>query len=89
VGTFWIPLLAAIFIARHVIIGGPVRYTVAEWSVVFPLGMYFAANCTYAGAAHFPILANVARITVPLAFETWILGSFRLPRPAPGSVRGQ
>ncbi|MFM0672158.1 TDT family transporter [Paraburkholderia sediminicola] len=87
--TFWIPLLAAIFIERHVIIGDPVRYTAAEWSVVFLLGMYSAANSTYADAAHFPFLANVTRITVPLAFETWILASIALLRPALRSVGGQ
>ena len=87
--TFWIPLLAALFIEKHVIIGDPVRYTVAEWSVVFPLGMYSAATHAYADAAHLPFLVNVARITVLIAFATWILAAIGLLRSALRSVNGK
>ena len=80
--TFWIPLLAALFIEKHIIIGDPIRYTAAEWSVVFPLGMYSAATYTYADAAHVPFLATVARVTVFVAFATWLLASMGLLRSA-------
>ncbi|MEM5297184.1 hypothetical protein VSR82_22990 [Burkholderia sp. JPY481] len=62
--TFWIPLLAALFIEKHVIVGEPIRYTAAEWSGVFPLGMYAAATCLYAEATRFHFLSFVARVTV-------------------------
>jgi tellurite resistance protein TehA-like permease len=80
--TFWIPLLAALFIEKHVIVGDPIRYTSAEWSIVFPLGMYTAATWSYAEAAHFPFLAWVPRITVLIAFVAWILATFGLLRSA-------
>jgi len=84
--TFWIPLLAALFIEKHVIIGDPIHYTAGEWSVVFPLGMYSAATYMYADAAHVPFLANVARITVLIAFATWILAAIGLLRSALRSI---
>ncbi|TAL92734.1 MAG: C4-dicarboxylate ABC transporter [Paraburkholderia sp.] len=87
--TFWIPLLAALFIEKHVIIGDPVYYTAAEWSVVFPLGMYSAATYAYAGAAHLPFLADVARITILIAFATWILAAIGLLRSAFRLAKGK
>ncbi|MEX3980271.1 tellurite resistance/C4-dicarboxylate transporter family protein [Paraburkholderia sp. EG287A] len=87
--TFWIPLLAALYIEKHVIIGEPVRYTAAEWSVVFPLGMYSAATWLYAEATGFHILAYVAHVTVFIAFAAWALASFGLLRAAMRSVTGK
>ncbi|QIE29130.1 putative membrane protein (plasmid) [Caballeronia sp. SBC1] len=87
--TFWIPLLAALFIEKHAIIGDPIHYTAGEWSVVFPLGMYSAATYTCADAGHVPFLANVARITVLIASATWILASIGLLRSALRSVKGK
>ncbi|CAB3801975.1 hypothetical protein LMG28688_05480 [Paraburkholderia caffeinitolerans] len=87
--TFWIPLLVALFIEKHVIIGDPLRYTSAEWSIVFPLGMYTAATWSYADAAHLPFLANVARVTVLIAFAAWVLATIGLLRAALRSVTGK
>lgn len=87
--TFWIPLLAALFVEKHVVVGDPIHYTAAEWSVVFPLGMYSAATYTYADAAHLPFLVNVARITILIAFATWLLASVGLLRSALRSVNGK
>ncbi|CAE6889635.1 hypothetical protein [Paraburkholderia domus] len=87
--TLWIPLLAALFIEKHAIVGDPIRYTAAECSFVFPLGMYSAATYTYADAAHRPFLANVVLITVLIAFATWILASIGLLRSALRSVEGK
>ncbi|BFG80031.1 hypothetical protein PTKU46_80650 [Paraburkholderia terrae] len=87
--TFWIPLLAALFIEKHAIIGDPIHYTAAEWSVVFPLGMYSAATWSYADAAHLPFLAHVAKVTILFAFASWILAAIGLLRSALRSVEGK
>ncbi|MFP4890146.1 hypothetical protein [Paraburkholderia sp. EG304] len=87
--TFWIPLLAALFIEKHVIVGEPIRYTAAEWSGVFPLGMYAAATCLYAEATRSHFLSFVARVTVVVAFAAGALISVGLLRSAPRSVTGK
>lgn len=86
--TFWIPLLVALFIEKHAIVGDPVRYTAAEWSVVFPLGMYAAATRVYAEAANLQFLAYVARVTVIVALVAWTLASIGLLRSSLRSVKG-
>jgi tellurite resistance protein TehA-like permease len=87
--TFWIPLLAALFIEKHVIVGEPVRYTAAEWSVVFPLGMYSAATYLYAEATQLHFLSYVARLTILVAFVAWTLASVGLLRSALRLVTGK
>ncbi|NVH71597.1 hypothetical protein FSB08_03305 [Paraburkholderia sp. JPY432] len=79
----------ALFIEKHVIVGEPVRYTAAEWSVVFPLGMYSAATCLYAEATQLHALSSVARVTVVVAFAAWALASVGLLRAALRSVTGK
>lgn len=68
IATFWIPLLVILFVAKHAVHGDPIRYTAAEWSAVFPLGMYTAATFAFADAAPAPFLAKVSRFTVAVAF---------------------
>ncbi|TDG04164.1 C4-dicarboxylate ABC transporter [Paraburkholderia guartelaensis] len=85
--TFWIPLLAALYIEKHVIIGEPVRYTAAEWSVVFPLGTYSAATFLYAEATGLHVLAYVAHVTVIVTFMAWTLALFGLLRASVRSVK--
>jgi tellurite resistance protein TehA-like permease len=85
--TFWIPLLAILFIAKHAVHGDRIRYTSAEWSVVFPLGMYTAATIAYADAASMPFLIKVAQVTVLIALAAWALAVIGLLRAAFRSVR--
>ncbi len=42
--TFWIPLLLLLFAWKHLIRRRMFRSVLAQWSVVFPLGMYCAAT---------------------------------------------
>ncbi|SAK51773.1 putative membrane protein/MT1776 [Caballeronia hypogeia] len=87
--TFWIPLLVALYIEKHVIVAEPVRYSAAEWSVVFPLGMYSAATDLYAEATGLHVLGYVARVAVLVAFVAWALASIGLLRSALRSVTGK
>ncbi len=74
-GTFWIPLLVLVFLWRHLLRAGPVRWDPQYWSVVFPLGMYAVATHALAHAASLPFLLEVARLFVWLALAAWILAS--------------
>lgn len=69
--TFWIPQLVILFVAKHVVARDPIRYSVAEWSVVFPIGMYTVATHVYAIAAPAAYLEGVPRITILIAFAAW------------------
>ncbi|RDV00859.1 tellurite resistance/C4-dicarboxylate transporter family protein [Trinickia dinghuensis] len=69
--TFWIPQLAILFVAKHVVARDPIRYSVAEWSVVFPIGMYTAATHVYAIAAPAAYLEIVPSIVILIAFAAW------------------
>lgn len=71
--TFWIPQLAILFVAKHGVARDPIRYSVAEWSVVFPIGMYTAATHVYAVAAPAAYLAPVSRIVIWIALAAWAL----------------
>lgn len=71
--TFWIPQLAVLFVAKHGVSRDPIRYSTAEWSVVFPLGMYTVATHIYAVAAPAPYLLEVPRLTILVAFAAWAL----------------
>jgi tellurite resistance protein TehA-like permease len=73
--TFWIPLLVILFIAKHGVQGDPIHYTSAEWSMVFPLGMYTAATYSYAHVASAPFLSEVPRVTIAVAFVAWVLAA--------------
>jgi tellurite resistance protein TehA-like permease len=44
-GTWWIPMLTALGVWRHLICGVPFAYDPRYWGGVFPLGMY--SVCTY------------------------------------------
>lgn len=71
--TFWIPQLAILFVAKHVVARDPIRYSVAEWSVVFPIGMYAVATHVYAVAAPAAYLDGVPRVAILIAFAAWVL----------------
>ena len=71
--TFWIPQLAILFVVKHGVARDPIRHSVAEWSVVFPIGMYTAATHVYAVAAPAAYLAPLPRIVVWVAFAAWTL----------------
>ena len=76
--TFWIPLLAALFIWKHVIRREPVRYDPGLWSIVFPLGMYTAATDAFSQAAGLPFLHPVPAGFFWLAFLAWLLATLGL-----------
>lgn len=78
--TWWIPLLVALGVWRH-IVGGialPVTrggYDVSYWSIVFPLGMYTVATRRFAVETQLPILGLIPPWFVFVALFAWV-GTF-------------
>ncbi len=80
VGTWWIPLLAALATWRYVRRRYPLRYDVTYWAAVFPLGMYSAATHQMSLALGLRFLAPLARGFFYLAMAAWLLAAFGLLR---------
>jgi tellurite resistance protein TehA-like permease len=80
VGTWWIPLLAGLAAWRYVHRRYPLRYDVAYWGAVFPLGMYSAATHQMSLALGVRFLAPVARGFFYVAAVAWLFTAFGLLR---------
>jgi tellurite resistance protein TehA-like permease len=72
-GSWWIPLLVAVFAWRHLHQRVPVRYDAQYWSLVFPLGMYSVATDDYAQQTGLAFLFPVATWAGYLALVAWLL----------------
>lgn len=71
--TWWIPMLVIFGIWKHGVRRYPLVYEPAQWSMVFPLGMYAVASFKLGLTADFPPLQWISRIMVWVAFVTWCL----------------
>lgn len=69
--TWWIPMLIIFGIWKHFIRHYPLRYEPAQWSMVFPLGMYAVVSFRLGLAADFSPLEWISRIMVWIAFATF------------------
>lgn len=77
-GTWWIPLLLAVFAWGYGWARAPLRYDPAAWTVVFPLAMYGVATFTYAEATGLTFLKPLALAVGGLAIGAWTLTFFGL-----------
>jgi tellurite resistance protein TehA-like permease len=71
--TWWIPLLIALGIWRHLIRRVPLGYDVVYWSAVFPLGMYTACTHRLARTVDQPFLEVIPQYLFWVAFAAWIM----------------
>lgn len=71
--TWWIPMLVIFGIWKHWVRRYPLRYEPAQWSMVFPLGMYSVASYRLGLAAEFPPLQWISLLMVWVAFAVWCL----------------
>jgi tellurite resistance protein TehA-like permease len=78
VGTWWIPLLAALAVWRYVRRRYPLRYEPAYWGAVFPLGMYSAATHQMSLALGLRFLAPLALGFFYVAIAAWLLAALGL-----------
>lgn len=72
-GTWWIPLLIALGLWRHVGKRYPLKYDLQYWGIVFPLGMYTACTFNLTKALGLGFLSNLPRVSVWVAFGAWLL----------------
>jgi tellurite resistance protein TehA-like permease len=74
-GTWWIPLLVAVFAWRHLHQRVPIRYDPQYWSLVFPLGMYSVATHAYAKGTGLAFLDPLARVAGDVSLIAWMLAA--------------
>jgi len=84
--TWWIPLLLALGVWRHVRRRVPLVYDHGYWAAVFPLGMYAVATQRLSTELDLPILRPVGTAFAVLALAAWgvtfigfLLAVFRSP----------
>ncbi len=71
--TWWIPILVAVGVWRHVIQREPLRYDPQYWSLVFPLGMYAACTFKLDVTLGVPFLAVVPKTFLWVALAAWAI----------------
>jgi tellurite resistance protein TehA-like permease len=71
--TWWIPLLIALGLWRHVIRRVPLGYDVVYWSAVFPLGMYAACTHRLARVVDQPFLDVIPQCFLWVALGAWMV----------------
>lgn len=69
--TFWIPLLLLLFGWKHVVRRRAFRYSIAQWSVIFPLGMYCAGTLALEEVYGLGFLHPIARAFFWVALLGW------------------
>jgi tellurite resistance protein TehA-like permease len=91
-GTWWIPLLIALGLWRHVLREWPLRDESALWTVVFPIGMYGVASLSFGRAAGLSFMQPLSRGVLWVAVAAWLLvagaGLARLVRSGPARLPG-
>ena len=79
-GTWWIPMLLALGVWRHLIQRFPLRYDPLYWGAVFPLGMYAMATKQMASALDLPFLTALPFVVFIVALTAWTLACIGLAR---------
>jgi tellurite resistance protein TehA-like permease len=78
--TWWIPLLTVLGVWRHAVRKVPVTYLPANWSIVFPLGMYSVATYRLSLASDAEFLRAISRVMIWVAMGAWSLTMLGLVR---------
>jgi tellurite resistance protein TehA-like permease len=76
--TFWLPLMVAIGVWRHVVRRLPLRYHPSYWALVFPIGMYGVATFRMRAAIDLDALAWLPKVTFAVALAAWLATSWGL-----------
>ncbi len=69
--TFWFPVMIAIGIWRHVVVGVPLRYLPSYWALVFPIGMYGASTYRMIEAIDLETLHPLPFVALVAALVAW------------------
>jgi tellurite resistance protein TehA-like permease len=73
IATFWLPLMVAIGVWRHIVKRVPLRYHPSYWSLVFPLGMYSVATTRMRSAMDLAGLGWLPTAMFGVAIAAWAL----------------
>lgn len=71
--SWWIPLLAILWLWRHLWKRVPLRYDPAVWNIVFPIGMYTVATFELAHALQLDFLPTVSAVGVYINLAVWAI----------------
>ncbi len=71
--TWWIPLLAALTIWKHVFKRYPLEYDVEYWGMIFPLGMYTFATYQVAVTNAIGFIFQVSGLFIYIALAAWLI----------------
>lgn len=71
--TWWVPMLLALGVWRHVAQRFPIRYDHGFWAVVFPLGMYSACTFRLSSSLNLSFLNPLAHVFAWVALAAWVL----------------
>jgi hypothetical protein len=72
VASWWIPMLIALGVWRHLICGVPLAYGPLYWGGVFPLGMYSASSYWLAKIVSAPYLMPLSYAFMIVAIIAWM-----------------
>lgn len=78
--TWWIPMLIALGLWRHLYRRVPLKYNPHYWGAVFPLGMYTACTLHMARALDLPYLLPLVDTFIWLAISAWLITTLGLLR---------
>jgi tellurite resistance protein TehA-like permease len=70
-GTWWIPILLALGVWRHLYKRVPLTYEHGYWAAVFPLGMYTVCTQNLIRVFQLPFLEVITTAFVWIAFAAW------------------
>lgn len=71
-GTWWIPILLALGIWRHLVARVPLAYEHGYWAAVFPLGMYTVCTQILIRTLGLPFLQPIASAFCWIALAAWL-----------------
>lgn len=71
--TWWIPVLLALGIWRHLRMRVPIAYDHGYWGAVFPLGMYTVSTLSLSRVFALPFLEPIAGVFVWVALAAWAM----------------
>jgi tellurite resistance protein TehA-like permease len=86
-GTWWIPILVALGVWRHLSKRVPLTYDHGYWAAVFPLGMYTVCTQNLVREFRLPFLELIPAVFVWIALAAWGLTFAGLVQYLANSVR--